>query len=511
MKAIAQYKSSEQGAATIFYLLMMLVVISLLAAAMTYVSGSVRLERRRGDLIAAQQYAEGGAVIACDELNTAYGKSGTLATNVTSAGYTLSSALSTSAYNVYTRTISSPFTNYGQTVTAQLWLSTSTSAKSAKVVTIATKDSVTQSATVNLQFSWGYPAAIISTNAGTTTTSTGKSAAQAGNVAIDGNTNGTVIVDANGGSGKAILANGSANWSSANVTSTQVSAHNYGTSSAIPDYTAQGTANALFDFNRFVAVADSTPNTLSASGTNHFASLADFMKANAAAAATPAGALEGVIVVDITATSSSGKTGDVGIDVLANPDNYVGTTYMPAVSPSTKGITVRGSLFFKFGSAYGPLDKIFNRTPMNINPANLSGFNAADPTTYPSGYPPTYYDSSKNPANIDITSKGYTNFAAGEDLPALMYSIGTVDMHGSVNISGVVYTPSYMEEENMTGEGFKIAKQLQYIKGTVIVGLGYYLANNNVATTIVSYDPNALTSIATKGNAGKLLTVAYWQ
>jgi len=519
MKTISQNKSQEQGSATIMYMVMMVVVISLIAAAVSYLSGTVRMEHRRSDMLNAQECAEGGAAIGCNDLNTAFtATSGTLASNLATAGYVLNTTLSTAQTNVYQRTITISTSPPSQTVAtsqpvlAQISLPTSSSATSSTIVATATVNKVTQTSTANLTMKWGFPAAIISTNAGTNETGTSKSDAQAGNVAIAGSSSGTVIVDSDGGQGKAILANGSANWDTATVTKTQVSAGNYGTANQIPDYTAQGTSNALFDFNRFIAAADATPNSLSASGTNHFTNLATFMQANAAAAATPAGALEGIIVVDVTATSSSGKTGDVGIDVLANPENYVGTSYMPATNPQIHGITVRGTLFFNFGPAYGPLDKIFNRTPMNINPANLSGLNPADPTTYPSGYPPTYYDPTKNPVNINITSQGYTNFAPGEDLPALMYSIGTVDMHSSVNISGVVYTPSYMEEENMaTGEGFKIPNQLQYIKGSVIVGLGYFLSNQKVATTIVSYDPNTLNSLATKGGAGKNLKVAYWQ
>lgn len=508
MKTRNHHHSQEQGSATIMYLLMMIVIISLIGAALTYVSGTVQLEHRRSDMTAAQEFAQGGAVIGCYELNAAFtASSGTMASSLTTSGYALDSTLSNSQYNVYRRTISTPFTG-GQTVLTQLWIPTGSSPKSAKVVGIATRGKVTQSATVSLSFTWGYPAAIISTNAGTTSTSVSKSVAQAGNVVVDGSSAGPIIVDGN--VAKAILANGQANIDTANATvpKTAISSGNNGTSGAIPDYTAQGTDNSLFDFNRFTAAADATPNTLSESGTNHFTSLASFMKANALAAATPAGALEGIIVVDITETSTKK---DVGIDVLANPDNYVGTAYVPAVNPQKKGITVKGSLFFKFGPAYGPLDKIFNRMPMNINPADLSGLVAANPTTYPSGYPATYYDSSKNPANVNISSKGYTNFAADEDLPAVMYSIGTVDMHGPVNISGVVYTPSYSEIEDKPNEGFNVANQIQYIKGAVIVGMGIYFQNNAAATSIISFDAKTVDSLATMGGAGKKVKVTYWQ
>ena len=295
----------------------------------------------------------------------------------------------------------------------------------------------------------------------------------------------------------------------ASIPAESLSARNYGTSNQIPDYTAQGTANALFDFNRFIAVADSTTNSHNTdTGTNHFPSLASFLKANAKAAATPAGALEGIIVVDVNSTS---KSSDVGIDVLANPQSYLGTAYLPATNPQLKGISVKGTLFFKFGSAYGPLDKIFNRMPMNINPADMTGFNATNPATYKSGYPAVYSDPAKNPININIKSKGFENFAADEDLPAVMYSIGTVDMHGPVNISGVVYTPSYSEIENRPNEGFKVANQTQYIRGSVIVGMGIFYQNTQASKSVISYDQNALDSLATFGGAGKKVTVGFWQ
>lgn len=511
MKTIGQNKSQEQGSVIIFYLLLLVVVASMIAGVATYVSGTGQLESRRRAMVSAQEYAQGGAVIACNELNQAF--AGTLPSSLVAKGYALNSSLSTSQTNVYQRTISTPFVN--QTVLAQILIPTSASPKTSQIVATATVGKDTQNAAVNLNMTWGYPAAIISTNAGTNETGISSGVAKDGNVVVESNGSGSgkgpIIVD--GEQSDAILANGSVNISPAitNIPAKSVSDDNYGTSNAIPDYTAQGTANALFDFNRFIAAADATPNALSATGTNHFTSLASFLQANALAAATPAAALEGIIVVDVTATSSSGKNGDVGIDVLANPTKYVGTSYLPKVNPQIHGITVRGTLFFNFGPAYGPLDKIFNRMPMNINPADLSGLNAADTTTYPSGYPAVYYDPTKNPVNVNISNKGFTNFSSSEDLPALLYSIGTIDMHGPVDISGVVYTPSYMEVEDKASEGFAISNQIQYIKGAVIVGLGLFFQNVSTGTSIISFDPSTVDSLATLGNSGKIVKVDYWQ
>ena len=504
MKITNPTKSREQGTAIIAYLLTMMIVVTVIGGVLSYVSSTVNMEHRRSDMAAAQEFAMGGAVVACDDLNQSFtSKTTTFPASLVAKGYALDTGLSNSTTSYYKRTISTPFTS--QNVLAVISFPAS-KATSAQITASATRGKVTQSATVNLSMSWGYPAAIISTNQGTNATGYSSSVGKAGNVAINGDKTGPIIVDGGDG-GNAILANGNANvdYAYATVTKSAVSANNYGTANEVPDYTAQGTDNALFDFNRFTAVADSTPNTLSDTGTNHFQSLASFLKANAKAAATAAGGLEGVIVVEIKDTK------DAGIDVLANPDKYVGTAYMPATNPQKKGITVKGTLFFNFGPSYGPLDKIFNRTAMNINQADLSGLKASDPTTYPSGYPPVYTDPTKNPINIDISSKGYTNFSANEDLPAVMYSIGTVDMHGPVNISGVVYTPSYSEIEDRPNEGFKVANQIQYIKGSIIVGLGLYFENTQVSTSIISYDSKTLDSLATVGNAGKKVKVTYWQ
>jgi len=166
---------------------------------------------------------------------------------------------------------------------------------------------------------------------------------------------------------------------------------------------------------------------------------------------------------------------------------------------------VKGTLFFNFALTFGPLDYVINSAAMNINPANLAGLVATDPKTYPTGYPPVYYDVTKNPTNIDITAKGFANFVSEDDLPALMYSIGTLDMHGNANVSGVMYTPSYVEIENLK-DG-----QIQYFKGALIMGMGIYYQNVHSATSIISFDPQTLDGLATMDAIGKKFAVTYWQ
>ena len=55
---------------------------------------------------------------------------------------------------------------------------------------------------------------------------------------------------------------------------------NWGTAKEIPDYTTQGGPKALFDFNRLIAVADLTTNSLDTNTyNNHFTNVSSFAHA----------------------------------------------------------------------------------------------------------------------------------------------------------------------------------------------------------------------------------------
>jgi hypothetical protein len=345
---------------------------------------------------------------------------------------------------------------------------------------------VTQKATLNFSVGWGYPAAIISVNDGTTSTSVAKAAGQAGNVVINGDKSGTIVVD--GGPGLAVLANGRVNLDT-NYVNAPVSAYsmtNYSTANEVPDYTAQGTTNALFDINRFIAVANATPNGYSPSLNNHFTNISTFITA-ANLHGTNA-AMKGVVVVDIyTADKNLGNLTDKNIP---------------------QGINVKGTLVFNFcGPGWDPVsEKIIVTADLNINAADLSHLVATNPATYTTGYPPTYTgaDANKNPATINIAP--LQNFTSSDDLPAELYTYGCLDMHGNANICGVCYTPSYMEIENKT------AGNTQYIRGACIMGNGIYYENTSSgSTSIISFDPTTVDSLATLGAAGKQVKVTYWQ
>ena len=141
---------------------------------------------------------------------------------------------------------------------------------------------------------------------------------------------------------------------------------NLPTSAEIPEYTADGTSDQLFDCNRFIAA--------NACGM-HFASLGNFV-----AAADAGTVLEGVIAVDISKTDPTTQS----------------TTNLPL------GINVRGTLLFNLGASFTTSDKLVIATPLYINAANLSGVSPNLPTTYTSNYPPTFANPARRPSNRNL-------------------------------------------------------------------------------------------------------------
>ena len=240
---------------------------------------------------------------------------------------------------------------------------------------------------------------------------------------------------------------------------------------AVPDYTNPGSADQLFDFNQFTAAA-------SAKGTSY--SLGDFVNL----VNTSQGPLEGIIVVNVNATAFGGAQPKLKASG-ANPNK-------PEEFSLPNGVDIRGTLLFNITGTTDPLYKIFMETDLKINPADLSGVNFSDPATYTSGYPPTF-------SNPDRTPQAY-GFPAGADLPALMYNTGILDIHRGANISGVLYTPSFVEIEQKTGN------TTQYIRGQIISGGGVYLEDMSTAGPMVfSYDPNTIDTLAIGAGKGKIL------
>jgi hypothetical protein len=481
-------RRDERGSTVIVYCVVAVSVLVAIAGVANLVARTSTITQRRSNVIAAQQYAQGGVVVACSDLNCALTNgAGTLGTKLTALAnpYTRNASLSSAATNVYERTIAAPFTS--QSVVAQILIPAVTTPISAKITATATVGPVTQKATANTTMTWGYPGAIISVNAGTAETGISKTPAQDGNVVINGDKSGPIVVD--GGSGYAVMANGRINYDTnyANPPASAYSQSNWNTSAQIPDYTSQGSSNALFDMGRFIAVSDLTPEStnLNPNANNHFTNVLTFINA-AKKATNSATALEGVITVDVNINDANQKN-----LTSANLPN---------------GINIKGTWLMNFtGTGWDPTsEKIIVTAAININAADLSHLVVNNPATYPSGYPPVYADNTKNPTNINITSRGYSNFMSGEDLPAEMYTIGVLDMHGAANISGVLYTPSYMEIENKAG-------LTQYIKGSLIMGNGIYYENAAAGTSIISFDSGTLDGLATMGGVGKRVSLTYWE
>jgi hypothetical protein len=460
-------RERERGSALIAYLIFALIIMGTIATLASYVIQNVQLGRRRVDMVNAYQFAQGGAAIAGQNVETAFlTNNGAFLSNLTTTAcgsWAQDTTNSTSSLLVYRRTLTSPFTN--QEVSVQLRMTNSSPPPEIKVLATAVVGRSSQTVEATLKLAFGTGAAILSTAQGSVTTGTSKSTGQAGNVCIDGNGANAMVVA--GG----IRANGSANVVKANVDS--LSDQLYGTDDQIPDYTNPGADVQLFDFGRFVACAK-------ASG-NYFSNLVTF--ANAAATSS----FQGVVAVDIPYNAST-----TGFDAKSIPN----------------GINVKGTLCFRFvadakGQNWGPLQKVINDVPMYINPANLSGLVSTNASTHASGYPPVYTNPAKNPFLMNITNQGYANFVATEDLPALMYNNAILDIHGPVNICGAVYSPSFMEIEN------KSSGATQYFRGMIIVGGGVYLDSGGSTYTIVSYDPASVDQLATAGTRGKTVKLVY--
>jgi hypothetical protein len=452
----------------IAYIVIAIALLGVLGSVAVYLSQQVGVAGGRKRLTTAYQFADGGGSIAASDLDRAYTTNSAnvplALTTDASFPYTHDTNLSTAGENCYVRTITAPFTN--QSVAAQIWLPTGVaSPTTARIVTTAIVGNVTKSVNLRLTMIYGWGAAIICTAAGNSSTAVTKSNAQAGNVVVNASTVNKTFVD--GG----VIANGTVNkTANANLAAADISQSNFGTANQVPDYTNPGSTDQLFDFNRFIAVSN-------AMGT-HYANTAAFKVALAAA---PGGVLEGVITVDVERSATLPKFDTAGY-------------------PS--GINIRGTLVLNFAAAWTSTQKLVITTPLNINPADLSGLVPTDPTTYTTGYPATFTNSARQAKNVNITGAGFQNFTAQDDLPAIMYTTAICDFHGPVNISGVVYSPIYAEIEQ------KSANQTQYIRGSVILGHGLLYENSQATSkSIISYDPAAVDNLATAGTRGKIIRV----
>lgn len=248
-----------------------------------------------------------------------------------------------------------------------------------------------------------------------------------------------------------------------------------GTGGELKDYTAVGSPDQLFDFGRFIEASKRGAGTT-------YKSISDFVTAmNAANAAGQF--LEGIIVIN------------------SNPNTDI-DQIEPYDIPG--GINIRGTLLFNFSSNTDPMHKVFIKVPLNINPADLTNLKLDDPTTYTSGYEDPWADETKRPWAVDLKGS-FKNFTDTDDFPALMFNTGIVDVHGSANISGLIYGPSFIELENKYGE-------LQYFTGSIIGGAGIYIEGNSTAgNTVVQFNKSTIDRMAVKDDKGMGLRIISWR
>lgn len=310
----------------------------------------------------------------------------------------------------------------------------------------------------NVPASLAIPAAaVISTSPGSASSSVSKSTAWDGNVVVNSGTNSSTVVSSIGR--YTIMANGRVNT---NVLSGNISMQTYGTSSELPDYSSLYAENPLFDFNRLLAVA-------SASG-NRYTNLTSFI------AAGKNSTLEGIVSVDV-------NRGAIGQPTTLDSGDF------------PNGINIRGTLLLNFIGAWDISDKYIITCSVKINSADLSQLNPTNPATFTTGYPPIYSNPAKNPANVDITSQGFPNFTAQDDLPAFMNNITIVDLHGALNICGAIVSPSMVEIEN------KGIGATQYIRGPIVGASGVYLENGRTGSrSIFVGEPGPLAVAACGGH-----------
>ncbi|MBI3815662.1 MAG: hypothetical protein HY279_14490 [Nitrospinae bacterium] len=195
-------------------------------------------------------------------------------------------------------------------------------------------------------------------------------------------------------------------------------------------------------------------------------------------------------------TGSINIKGTLVVNVINNPNNKklkvgVPINVNPVTSPTTGTTTLTSTDFDTWTTAAA------NRT------------SASDPSPWPSGYGSawdevkTYNSGAKDPRGRSIGA--YTPFGQNEDLPALMYTGGIVDIHHAANISGVVYTPNFVEIEQKQGIG-----EVQYINGAVVAGAGIFIESNNCGGGIgVVYDPDVLDNLNVTPSIGALKRLAW--
>ncbi len=134
----------------------------------------------------------------------------------------------------------------------------------------------------------------------------------------------------------------------------------------------------------------------------------------------------------------------------------------------------------------------------------------------------SYYAERSQYMHVSSDADGVMIDSDFADLPAEIYSGGLLDMHGNVNVSGVVYTPMQIELEAKDNGNYKGTADegpaRQYVNGSLIGGFGVYVQNKKNGSvngtddglTVIVYDPTAVDKLSTNAPES-VLARRYWQ
>ena len=346
---------------------------------------------------------------------------------------------------------------------------------------IGSSASRTVVARYTFEMSGSFAGAVVSDMAPTGAAS-GKAGARKGNVCFAGG-NATVVFGDLKSNGEVYRGNAKIDDSNASQEMAtlygRIDKNLSGTQEEIPDFTNLGGPDQLFDFARFEAAATAGAGQV-------FTRVADFIAAMKAAG--QAGRmLEGITIVKVNPVTEGGSP---KIDAADLPN----------------GIHIVGTLVFRFADGTDPDYRVELDAALNVNAADLSGFDPFSRGSYTTGYPGKYTVPGKRPSSVAL-APAFASFQEGDDLPAVMFNNAVVDIRGPANVCGVLYGPSSIEIENKK-------RATQYFSGAIFGGGGIYLegADSGIsAVQAVRYDPDTIKRLATMGSKGKTLKRSAYQ
>lgn len=282
-------------------------------------------------------------------------------------------------------------------------------------------------------------------------------------------------------------------------------------SAGLPPLSYFDQSQQLFDFGRYNAAANATGNNLSwtdfvnvvQSGTQLYGIVSVTVDFNNGSSD---------IALDETtvgAAASINIKGTLVVNVINNPNNKKLKVGVPMnVNPAT------------FTRGDGTTTTVPNSSDLNtLTSQSANRTSTSAPSPWPSGYDSAWSDvknysaggvtGAKDPRGKDLSAYGsYASFRQNEDMPALMYTGGTVDIHNTANISGVVYTPGFVEIEQKQPY---TADKTQYINGAVVSGNGIFLESDSCGGGIgVIFDPDVVDSLNVTPSLGAIKRLA-WQ